>query len=46
MEEIKAMGTDFTTHRIKQAAVILPAQNDNYQLMGLTAEVRARNLGL
>jgi len=37
---------DLSSYRNQQGTVILPAQNDNFRRMRLTAEVRARNLGL
>jgi len=38
--------TDSTTYTNQQGTVILPAQNDNFRRMRLTAAVKVRNLGL
>jgi type IV pilus assembly protein PilW len=38
--------TDSTTYTNQQGTVILPAQNDNFRRIRLTATVKVRNLGL
>jgi len=38
--------TDSTTYRNQQGTEILPAQNDNFRRIRLTAAVKVRNLGL